>query len=464
MTEVEKLAAFVTRARYEDISAGALQQLKIRVLDSLGCAAGALDAGVINAVRAQIEEFGGNPLCTLIGGSSKTAPDRAAFFNGALVRYLDFMDSYLAKGETCHPSDNLAPVLAAADYADASGKDFLTALAVAYQVHARLSDEAPVRERGFDHTAQGAYAVGAGVAKVLGIGEHQTAHAIALSATGNVALRVTRTGTLSHWKGLAYPNTAFIGIHAAFLAMRGITGPLEVFEGNKGFKQSISGPFTIDWPREDLERVNRTIVKKYNAEIHAQPAIEGALDLRRQYAFSGEDVAQADVDIFDVAYRIIGGGEEGGKTTVLTKEQADHSLPYMLAAALYDGELLPAQYAPGRVTARDVQDLLRRVMIKPSPEYSARFPEEMPCLVTITLRDGRRFEIEKRDYEGFHTRPASFESVAAKFHQLAAPFAPVNLLDAIVETVSKLSRVRIRELTALLGQIPCPTKREDRHE
>lgn len=451
MTEVEQLAAFVTRARYEDLSANAKQQLKIRILDTIGCALGAPGGGPIAAVRMQTREFGGNPLCTLIGGDGKTAPDRAAFFNGALVRYLDFMDSYLAKGETCHPSDNFAPVLAAAEYADSSGATLLTALAVAYQVQARLSDEAPVRGRGFDHTTQGAYAVGAGVAKALGLDASRTAHAIALSATGNVALRVTRTGLLSQWKGLAYANTAFIGTHAAFLAMRGVTGPSEVFEGKKGFKEAVSGAFTIRWQDEDLERVNRTIVKKYNAEIHAQSAVEGVLDLRRQHNFTGEDVAQVDVAIFDAAYRIIGGGEEGDKTIVLTKEQADHSLPYMIAAAIYDGELLPAQYAPQRIAAEDVQDLLRRVRVGPSPELSARFPEEMPCRVAIALRDGRRLEIEKRDYEGFHTRPISWDGAAAKFHDLASPFAPARALEAIADAVSELADKRVRELTALLG-------------
>jgi 2-methylcitrate dehydratase len=452
MTEVETLAAFVTHARYGDISASARQQLKIRILDSIGCALGALTAGPIDAVRAQTREFGGNPLCTLIGGGGKTAPDRAAFFNGALVRYLDFMDSYLAKGETCHPSDNLAPVLAAAEYADANGKDFLTALAVAYQVQTRLSDEAPVRDRGFDHTTQGAYAVGAGVAKALGLDHRRTANAIALSATGNVALRVTRTGTLSNWKGLAYPNTAFIGTHAAFLAMRGITGPPEVFEGKKGFKDSLSGPYTIDWLSENLERVNQTIVKKYNAEVHAQSAIEGALDLRRQHDIKSEGVAQVDVNIFDVAYHIIGGGEEGDKAIVLTKEQADHSLPYMIAVALCDGKLLPDQYSPQRIAATDVQDLLRRVTVKPAAEFSALFPEQMACRVAITLRNGRRFEIEKQDYEGFHTRPMSWESVVAKFRQLAAPFASTGALDSIVDAVSQLSNLKVKELTALLGQ------------
>ncbi|MFL5624701.1 MAG: MmgE/PrpD family protein, partial [Ktedonobacteraceae bacterium] len=182
MTQVEQLAAFVVRATYEDLSEEARQELKMRVLDALGCAIGAVKGPPIKMLRALLEDFGGNPLATLIG-NGKTAPDRAAFYNAALVCYLDFNDSYLAKHETCHPSDNLGAVLAASEYAGKSGKDFLTALAVAYQVQCRLSDVAPVRARGFDHTTLGAYAVAAGVAKALGLNQKKTAHALAISGT-----------------------------------------------------------------------------------------------------------------------------------------------------------------------------------------------------------------------------------------------------------------------------------------
>jgi 2-methylcitrate dehydratase len=214
MTQVQALASFVERARFAELSTAAVEQLKIRVLDTIGVAIGALDAGPIGAIRRLTAELGGRPLSMLIGGG-RTAPDRAAFFNGALSRYLDFMDSYLAEGETCHPSDNLGAVLAAAEMRGASGTDLLTALAVAYQIHTRLSDVAPVRDKGFDHTTQGAYAAAAGVAKALDLARDQIANAIAISGTANNALRVTRTGALSHWKGLAYPNTAMAATHAA---------------------------------------------------------------------------------------------------------------------------------------------------------------------------------------------------------------------------------------------------------
>jgi 2-methylcitrate dehydratase len=452
ITRAEQLAAFVARASYDDLSKAARRQLKVRILDSLGCAIGALEGEPIRALRAQIEDFGGNAHSTLISGG-QTSPDQAAFYNSALVRYLDFNDSYLAKGETCHPSDNLGATLAAAEYARRSGRAFLTALAVAYQVQCRLSDVAPVRAKGFDHTTQGSFAVAAGVSKALDLDETRTANAIAICGTAFNALRVTRTGALSHWKGLAYPNTAFGCVYATFLAMRGVTGPPEVFEGNKGFMETISGRFEIDWSREDLERVTRTIVKKYNAEIHSQSAIEGVLELKEEYGFIGADVARIEIETFDVAYHIIGGGVEGDKSVVRTKEEADHSLPYIIAVAILDDQVMPEQYLPERIERPDVQSLLRKIRVRPSANYSRRFPEEMPCHITVALNDGRVLTKEKQDYEGFLSRPMSWETVARKFERLSAPYADQGLRREIIDAVDNLDAIRAHDLTRLLSRV-----------
>jgi 2-methylcitrate dehydratase len=452
MTQVEQLAAFAVRARYEDLSEEARDQLKLRILDAVGCAIGALAGPPMRMLRAQIEDFGGNPLTSLIGGG-KTAPDRAALYNSALVRYLDFNDSYIARDETCHPSDNFGAVLAAGEYAHCSGKELMAALALAYQVQCRLSDVAPVRAKGFDHTVQGAYGAAAGVARVLGLDQNGIANAVAISGTANNALRVTRTGKLSHWKGLAFPNTAFSATHSAFLAMRGVTGPLEVFEGNKGLMDAITGPFEIAWSREDLEIVRRTSVKKYNAEFHSQSVLEGVLELRSAHDIQSQDVERILIDIFDVAYHIIGGGEEGDKRQVRTKEEADHSLPYMIAAALLDGEVSPAQYAPERITRADVQELLRKVSIRPDAGMSRRFPAEMPCRIQIELKDGRLFSSEKQDYEGFFKRPMSWKQAVAKFQRLATPFAGSAQQAAIIEAVDHLEEIDVADVTRLLGDL-----------
>jgi 2-methylcitrate dehydratase len=449
-SRVEELARFVCRSHWEQISQPAREQLQLRVLDSLGVALGALDGEPVAMVREQVREFGGAPLCTLIG-AGRSAPDRAAFYNGALVRYLDFNDSYLAAGETCHPSDNLAPVLAAAEYAHADGRTLLTALAVAYQVQNRLSEVAPVRAKGFDHTTQGAYAVAAGVARALGLDERRTANAIAISGTSLNALRVTRTGELSHWKGLAYPAVAFGATHAAFLAMRGVTGPREVFEGNKGFIEAIAGPFEIDWAREDLESVQCTILKRYNAEIHSQSAIEALLELRAEHGLTGAEVQRIELDTFQVAFDIIGGGEEGDKQRVSSKEEADHSLPYLLAVALLDGKVLPEQYLPERIAADDVQRLLHRVAVRPDPELSRRFPAEHGARVRLQLRDGRTLERHQHDYEGFHTRPMGWDAVTAKFHRVAADHLEPRQRAQIADAVKHLDELHVDELTRLLA-------------
>ena len=449
-TRVERLARFVCRSRWEDLSEPAREQLKLRVLDSLGVAFGALDGEPVKMVREQLQEFGGAPLATLIGGG-RSAPDRAALYNGALVRYLDFNDSYLAPGETCHPSDNLAPVLAAAEYAHADGGTLLTALAVAYQVENRLSEVAPVRAKGFDHTTQGAYAVAAGVARALGLDQGRTANAIAIAGTSLNALRVTRTGELSHWKGLAYPATAFAATHAAFLAMRGVTGPREVFEGNKGFIDAIAGPFEIDWQQEDLESVRHTILKRYNAEIHSQSAIEALLELRAEHGLTGIEVERIELDTFQVAFDIIGGGEEGDKYRVRSKEEADHSLPYLLAVALLDGQVLPEQYLPERITAEDVQQLLRRVDVRPDGDLSRRFPQQHSARLRLHLRDGRTLEREQHDYEGFHTRPMGWDAVAAKFDRLAERHVEASLRTSIQDVVANLDELPVQQLTNLLA-------------
>jgi 2-methylcitrate dehydratase len=450
-----QLARFVLDASWARLSEHAKAALKARVLDGIGCAVRALDAGTTRAIRGLVGELGGQPSCALIGGG-RSAPDRAAFFNAALVRYLDFNDAYLSTHETCHPSDSLAPVLAAAESAGATGQTLLTALAVAYQVQCRLSDEAPVRDRGFDHTTQGACAMAAGAAKALGLGLDQTANAIAIAATVSPALRVTRTGALSNWKGLASAHAALEALHCTLLAARGISGPAEAFEGHRGFMETLSGPFAIDWSKEDLERVTRTSIKRYNAEVHAQSAVEATIELATEFDVRAEAIARIEVDTFGVAFRIIGGGDGSDKTHVRTKEQADHSLPYLVSVAALDRELMPAQFGAERILREDVQQLLRRVSVREDPALSSRFPGELPCRVRLRLADGRVLERQKDDYAGFFRHPMSEKLVRAKFDALAAGRLGARQRDQIASAIADIEGSDARTLGSLLSMETAP--------
>ena len=203
-TYVEELASFLDKVGYGDLDKETVYQLKLRILDSIGCQLAALDGPPTKAVRAQVAEFGGDQggRCTLIGGG-KSSPDYAAFYNGALLRYVDFMDNYMGKKQSGHPSDNLAPVLAASEYANRKGKEFLTALGMAYGVFIKLLDDLPVEAKDFDHTVQLAYSMTAGISKALGMDKERTANALAISGAAFQGLVATRSGYVSQWKGLA---------------------------------------------------------------------------------------------------------------------------------------------------------------------------------------------------------------------------------------------------------------------
>ncbi|EHI75380.1 2-methylcitrate dehydratase [Streptococcus criceti] len=451
LTVVEQMAKWVATKNFADLSQEEVTALKGRVLDAIGCAIGALNSQTIKNIQQMTHDLTADGSVTMIGGG-KTTPDYAALFNGAAIRYLDYNDSYLAKGETCHPSDNISAILAATEHNHGTGKDFLLGLAIAYQIQCRLSDEAPVRKHGFDHTVQEAYGAAAGAAKALGLTQAQIANAIAISGTSYNSLRVTRTGALSNWKGLAAPNTARGAMSSALLAKYNITGPREVFEGNKGFYETIAGKFEIDWEKEGLERVLKTIIKRYNAEIHSQSSIEGLIEFRNKEHLAPEAIKEIRLDTFDVAFNIIGGGEEGDKKQIRLKEEADHSLPYMLSAAYLDGQVLPAQYEQDRILRDDIQNLLQKVTVRENPEFSKRFPNEMAIRLEVETNDGHIYRIDKDDYQGFTSRPASWDVLLEKYHLLTESIDQ-TLAQKIADTIARLEDIDISELTNLLAKI-----------
>ncbi len=455
MTIAEEIAAFAAARSFDDLSEEMRGQAKMLMLDTIGCAIGSLGAAPVRLLRAQADDFGGAPRCALIGGG-RTAPDRAAFYNTALIRYLDFNDGFMGRLATSHPSDNAGSVMAAAEYADASGAEFMTALAVAYEVQCRLCDSAPYEKRGFDQPMAGAYAVAAGCARALGLDAGRTAHAIALSGVRQNPLLITRTGEISHWKGFAYAAAGHSGVHSTFLAMRGVTGPLLLVEGPFGVFESVTGEFEVDWSDARLGKMLEISVKRYNAGLHSQTAIEGVIGMKRAHGFRPEDVEDVEIGIYERAYFIMGGGKAGAREHVRNKETADHSLPYVLAAAIIDEQVLPAQYEEERIRAEDVQVLLKRVRTTNSDEMTARYPAQSPVRIAITLKDGAVHEMDKPAWEGHFSSPMRWETVREKFEALSEARADASLRGEIADAVSRLDAIRFKELTGLLERVETP--------
>ena len=281
MTQVEALAKYAARASFSDLSAESRKQLPVHILDSLGCCIAALGAGPVEACRAQVTDFGGAGPCALIGGG-KANPVYAAFWHTALVRYVDFMDNFLAPSETCHTADNFGVALTAAEYAGGSGRDLMLGVALAYTVQSRLVDHGNFMTRGFDHTAQLAFSLNAAAGRLLGLSESQIAHAIAMAASSDASFAVIRAKPLSQWKGLASAQSTLGAMNTLFLARRGVQGPLRVIEGPNGIDNLLHMRLRVDWDKQGYEGVVESTIKKYNAQIHTQSAIQCMIELVRQ--------------------------------------------------------------------------------------------------------------------------------------------------------------------------------------
>src|ERR1700723_310065 len=404
MTQVESLAKYAARASFADLSAESRRQLPIHILDSLACSIAALGAGPYDACRAQGTEFGGTGPSTLIGGGQAN-PIYAAFWQTALVRYVDFMDNFLAPTETCHTADNFGVALTIADYVGGSGRDLMLGVALGYTVQSRFVDHANFMSSGFDHTSQLAFSHNAAAGRLLGLSEQQIGHAIAMAAVSDASFAVVRAKPLSQWKGLASAQSALGSMNALFLARRGVEGPLKVIEGPLGIDHLLRMKINIDWDKQGYEGILESTIKKYNSMIHTQSAVHCMVELVKKQKIDANTVISIQAEVFQLAYDFAGGGLYGTDKVIQTKEQADHSLPYLLAVALLDGDVMPAQFQPERIARADVQTLLKKVSVRPNQEFTELYPQKMPAKITVRLQDGKVIEHEVQDYPGLASRP-----------------------------------------------------------
>ncbi len=451
-TQVQRLARYAARASFNDLSPASRAQLPIHILDSLGCCIAALGAGPVQACREQVADFGGSGPCTLIGGGQAN-PVYAAFWHTALVRYVDFMDNFLAPTETCHTADNFGVALTAAEYAGGSGRDLMLGVALGYTVQSRFVDHANFMTRGFDHTAQLAFSLNAAAGRLLGMSEAQIAHAIAMAASSDASFAVIRAKPLSQWKGLASAQSALGAMNALFLARRGVQGPLQVIEGPFGIDHLLGMQIRIPWETEGYEGVVESTIKQYNAVIHSQSAISCMLELTHQHTIDPEKVIAIEAEVTRITYDFTGGGLYGVDKVVRTKEQADHNLPYLLAVALLDGDVMPVQFAPERIQRADVQALMKKVAVRPNQEYTEVYPQQMPAMITVRLQDGTVYEHEVQDYLGMPSHPFTWENEVAKFDRLVAGRVDATLSREIKEAVRTLEGIQVKDLTELLSRV-----------
>lgn len=450
-----RLSHYAHTLRFEELPEKTVHEVKRRFIDSLGCAMGAISGEPGTIARTLAKTVSSTTAATVVGTRHRSSPEWAAFSNGVHFRYLDYNDTYLSL-EPAHPSDNIAAVLAAGEPAGASGRDLITATVLAYEIQCRLCDACSIRARGWDHVTYGSFSTSLAAGKLLGLDESGLVHAQGLAGVPNNAMRQTRVGELSMWKGCAFANASRNGVFAARLAKAGMTGASQVFEGEMGFFKEVSGEFELDVEnfggRGRDFMIDQTYIKFYPAEYHSQSAIDAALELRKEIVGSRQeaggnshdsrltthDIESITIATFDAAVDIIGGEPE--KWRPKSRETADHSLPYCVAVALVDGQVWLEQFDEERFTDESLLSLVAKIKVERDSELSKQYPEGIPNRITIRMKSGETFVKEVTFPRGHAQNPMTDAEVESKFHSLADPVIPANRISEALDRLWNLEK------------------------
>lgn len=431
MNLAQHLSLYADSLRYELLPKETIHAVKRQLIDTLGCSLGAYYSEPASIARSVAGTVSSALPATIIGAGVSSSPEMAAFANGVAFRYLDYNDTYLSK-EPAHPSDNFSAILAVAEPMGCSGEDVIVAATLAYEIQCRLCDAASIRSRGWDHVTYGSFSTSLAAGKLLRLNQTQLTHAQAIAAVSHNALRQTRVGTLSHWKGCAFANASRNGVFAALLARHGMTGPTDIFEGEMGFWKQISGPFSLSLPIPPAPpfKVQEACIKYYPAEYHSQSAIDAALALRSQIA-SLDLIESIAIETFRAAAEIIGSEPEKWHPT--TRETADHSLPYCVAVALKEGHVQLSSFDEAHLNDPLLHALIQKTTVHVDPELDKLYPQGIPNRIIIRLKNKTTLQQEVVYPKGHARNPLTDEEVEAKFRALAAPSLPSDRMEAVLQ-------------------------------
>ncbi len=446
-------ASYVTNTKY--FPKESLHEAKRRILDSFGVMYLAFHEDTPKAARNYAYMFGSHEGASLFGLNFKTNPEIAAFANGVLVRYLDFNDTYLSK-EPLHPSDVIPGLLAIAEWKKLNGQKLLEAIVIAYEIGVNLCDAASLRKHGFDHVNYITIAEVCGLGKLFNLSKETIEHAISLASIPNFSARQTRAGELSMWKGAAAANSVRNAIFGTLLALNGMSGPYQPFEGEMGFfKQLLNGESFDDKALSPLfdnkppTRILDTYIKFYPVEYHAQSIVD-IVKKMSQFIKSPEDIESIHIDTFKAAYEIIAKDKE--KWEPKTKETADHSIQYITVVGLLDGQVTKRSFSKEKLNDSVVKKILStKTTLEQKDELTAGYPDGIPNRVTLKTKDSQIYTEEVKYPRGHAKNKMSDEEVIEKFKNNTEEILTNTQAENIIDTVMNLEKCEdISKLIPLL--------------
>jgi 2-methylcitrate dehydratase len=413
----QKMAEFAIGIEYNDLPGEVVKEAKRFLIDSIGCAFAALNSEDMQAMYRVIQALGGTEEARIIGYGHRTNAPNAALMNNLLIRALDYNDIYWEQ-DPSHPSDIIGTAISCAEAKGKSGADLILAIVIAYELMMRwcLAADPGIREVGWHHASLTQFVSPLVAGKLYDLNVDQLVAAVGISGSSHFTLGGVVAGHLTNMKNTADPLAAQAGVYAAMMAREGYTGPVEVIEGKEGLIEVLSN---VSWNTEELTKglgsdflITKCSYKAFPTEALTHQPISATLAICKRNSISYQDVEEILVETTTRGADIL---SDPSKYQPNTKETADHSLPYVIAVAVADGNVLPKAFTDEAIRDPRIWELLPKIKVVADPEIDSLFPQVKRARVTITTVDGNR-DTEQTDFaKGAPENPLTDDELEKKF-------------------------------------------------
>lgn len=447
-----RLADHAAAISFDALPSSVVHAAKVRVIDTLAALAGGYDGEPCAIARRMAARTPLTDGASIYGTTTRTTPDMAAFANGTTARYVELNDMYHWPGSAGgHPSDVVMPLLGVAEHANSSGRELIAAVVLAYEIYLRLSDA--IGRTAFDCANFACLGIAAGSAKLLRLAPDRTADSLSMAVVPNNILRQARTGHLSMWKAVTAGHAGRAGVFAAMLAEEGMNAPFLPFEDRSGWCAHVAGKaLTLDvmGGRNTPFKIEDTLIKPRPSCATTISSILAAENVAPAVMQRIDEVERVTVETYERAKTGMGTGEHHWNPS--SRETADHSIPYVVAAALMDSTVTPRQFDAAHLTSPVLRELLGKIEVFTNEEFTREY-EQVPVVhrtrVNVRLRDGLSMSGEAGGDQGDLSSPKSDAQMAEKFLATTAEFLGTSRAQAVLDRLWVLEKIeRIAEIPA----------------
>ena len=441
-TVTAKMARWAAALDFNHLPQDAVYRAKRFLLDSVGCALGGYQQHEVKIALQVIDEIAGRGPTTVIGTGKKIDPVSASFANALMIRCMDYNDIYW-KQDPSHPSDIFPAALACCERAKSDGRELIVGLVLGHEFEMRFCEAAfpGIRERGWHHATLTAFVSPLVAGRALHLSWDQIQHAVGISASCHCTLGAVTAGKLTMMKNTVDPMATQSGVLAALMAEKGYTGPEHVVDGKEGLTHCFGPEWKLNLLTDGLGdswRITQCGMKAFPTEALTHTPISAVLDLIKTNDLKADQVERVQIRSLARAADIL---SDPSKYDPRTKETADHSLPYVIASAIVDRQVTPAQFEMKKIMDPAIRAQLKKVEVVADPEIEKVFPALQRVVVNITTIEGRTFS-KQLDYpKGDPRNPLTDAEVEEKFAALADGVLSAGAQKKLIDAIWRLEKV-----------------------